>query len=305
MRNTLAIAAACTLASTAMAGTVPVASVTASSHYTESGNYSPERIADGKQGTSWVEGDSGGGLGAWIELDLGGAHKVSGIKVWAGDWYSFNSWEAANRPKEIELKFSDDSTEKFILEDAKKVHSLEFKEREATSIRIRLKAVYSGSTWSDTGISEVQVVGPAQGEAMPAKLSASSEAKEDGDGNYAVANLSDGITDSMWCEGNTESDGKGEWVKFDFGADHAVSKVSLVNGMGSSLSLWMKGNRASSATLEFSDGSTTEIAIKPTIRGQEISFDTKKTSSVKITFTGVVAGKEFNDLCISEAYFSE
>jgi hypothetical protein len=34
-----------------------------------------------------------------------------------------------------------------------------------------------------------------------------------------------------------------------------------------------------------------------------VSFPEHTTSWVKMTFTGVTAGKEFNDLCVSEARF--
>ncbi len=36
---------------------------------------------------------------------------------------------------------------------------------------------------------------------------------------------------------------------------------------------------------------------------QTISFPEHETSKVRITFTEVYKGKEFNDLCVSEAYF--
>ena len=38
---------------------------------------------------------------------------------------------------------------------------------------------------------------------------------------------------------------------------------------------------------------------------QTLSFPTKPTSKVRVTFTEVKKGKEFNDLCISEAVFFE
>jgi hypothetical protein len=291
------------LASTsAWAGTVPVKAVKASSHYTESGNYEPGRLADGKAGTSWVEGDSGSGLGAWAELDLGGEHAVAGIKIWAGDWYSYDSWTQASRPKEIELKFSDGTTELMQLEDKKEAQMLTFKERKTSTIRIRFKQVYTGSTWSDTGISEVQVLAAGS---TPSKATASTEAKEDGDGSYTASNAVDGLADTMWCEGNADGDGTGEYLSINLGSSQEISKMEVINGMGGSLMLWLNGNRATTATLTFSDGKTAEVEFTNTMKPQEITFPTAKTSSVKVTFTGIAKGKKFNDLCISEVRFSK
>lgn len=295
----------CASLSPAWAGNVPIKSVTASSYYTESGNYAPERIADHKVGTSWVEGDPGSGLGAWVELDLGGEFNVSAVRVWAGDWYSHDSWTQAGRPKEIELKFSDGTTELKPLTDKKSAQLIEFTPRKTSKIRIRLKAVYSGTTWSDTGISEVQVVGDAPSRGHDATLKGSSTAPEDGDGSYVAANAADDNMDTMWCEGNKASDGKGETLSFDFGSAKKISTLSIINGMGNSLSLWMKSNRATTATLTFSDGSSTEITLKGTMKPQDITFPAVTTTSVKMTFTGITAGKEFNDLCVSEAWFTE
>jgi hypothetical protein len=114
----------------------------------------------------------------------------------------------------------------------------------------------------------------------------------------------DGIIDSMWCEGNNAGDGVQEWVDFDFGSAREVSKFSLINGVGSSIGTWMKANRAGSATLTFSDGSTETIAIKNTAMPQTVSFPAHTTSKVRVTFTEVTRGKEYNDLCMSEAAFS-
>ncbi len=75
--------------------------------------------------------------------------------------------------------------------------------------------------------------------------------------------------------------------------------------MGTSIAFWMKANRATAATLEFSDGSTERVAIKNSMMPQDITFAAHTTSKVKIKFDEVARGKEFNDLCISEAYFTE
>lgn len=293
------------LPAVASAGPLPVKGATASSHYTEEGNYEPKRAIDGKQGTAWVEGEPGSGLGSWIQLDLGEAQTVHGLRVWGGDWYNREYWGRANRPKELEVRFSDDSTESITLTDEMVPQRFSFSPRTTTTVKLRIKSTYSGSTWLDTGISEIQVLGPAgAGRAEPKAIKASSEAPPDGDGSYVAANAADDITDSMWCEGS-DGDGTGEWIEFTFDAPKKVSRLRLLNGIGTSLPLWMKANRAKAATLTFSDGTKHALEIKPNFRPVELSFPVVSTTSVRITFTEVLKGTEYNDLCVSEAWFLE
>lgn len=297
------------ISSSAFAGKVKPASANASSTYpaTDSASYEAKNLFDGKQGTSWVEGEDGSGLGSWVELDLGGTTDVSKIKLWGGDWYSSDYWARANRPKEIELTFSDGSTETWAIDDSQTIAVKEFAKPKSTStIKFKVKGVHSGSTWHDTVISEIQVFEKGGGaEAVVREVTASTELPADTDGNYNASNIADGILDSMWCEGNADGDGAGESLEVQFGGATRVSKLHMVNGIGGSLPLWMKANRAASATLTFSDGSTEAITIKNSMMPQVISFGAKSTSSVKITFNEIKAGKEYNDLCISEARFSE
>lgn len=288
----------------ALAGSpIAVKSVSASSHYTESGNYEPERVADGKQGTAWVEGDAGAGLGAWVELDLGGEHTVDSLRIWAGDWYNDTSWNRANRPKELEVKLSDGTTEIHTLKDAREVQEIPLGGKKTSTVRLRLKSTYSGSTWPDTGISEVQVIGDGALPGHSATISASSNAPADGDGTYVAANVVDQISDSMWCEGDA-GDGAGQSLTFDFGKAVPVSKLTLINGIGTSLPLWMKANRATKATLAFDSGAQT-VELKPSFRPVTVSFTPVTTRKVTVTFDTVVKGAEYNDLCVSEAWFAE
>jgi hypothetical protein len=310
LRQTSLVAAALIAAApgVASAARLKVASVTSSSEYASSDpsvSYQARLLTDGKAGTSWVEGDSGGGLGSWVELDLGGPHAVNKIEVWGGMWYSSEYWQRGNRPKQLQAKFSDGSTVDFDLTDSQTVQTLNLPKPVTTStVRLTVKALYNGTTWQDTGISEIMVYDDQpEPQVRPNTITASSTTPADADGSYEAKNVGDGLADTIWCEGNKTGDGTGEWLMFDFGAAHQVAALNLINGMGGSFSLFMKANRASSATLTFSDGLTAPVVIKPTMTPQVITFPSKSTSSVKMTFTGVVKGKEFNDLCISEAYF--
>lgn len=296
---------ALTLATPALAAPIKPVGVTASSTYvvTEgTGSYDPARTADGKAASSWFEGEPGSGLGAWIEYDLGAPTLVKQIKLWAGDWSTFDYWSRANRPKELELKFSDGSTQVVTLKNEKVAQSfvIDGGGKTTSTVRIKVKAIYDGSTWLDTGLSEVQLFG----DAVPtATATASTVAVEDGDGNYAAANAIDGLSDTMWCEGDKGS-GAGQWIEVNLGAPRAVSSLSLINGMGSSMVLWMKANQTTSLVLTFSDGSTETVAIeRPSFRPTSYTFPSHTTSKVRLTVAAVKAGSEFNDTCLSELSF--
>lgn len=268
-------------------------------------SYDIKQIADAKQSSPWVEGDAGSGLGSWALADLGGEKSVNGFTVWAGVWYSSEYWGRYNRPKLLLVEFSDGTTEEFTLTDEMKPQTVTFKAPKKTSqIKIKVKAVYNGNTFNDTGISEVVFFDGAASPTVPVKAhKASTTFPADVDGNYEAVNVSDGILDSMWCEGNKATEGTNEWIELDFGSSKSVSQLVLRNGNAYSFGYFMKANRALGATLTFSDGSTESVTIKDSISEQKIAFAPHSTSKVKIVFTSVKKGSEFNDLCISEAAF--
>ena len=86
------------------AAPVKIAGVTAKSYYSEGGaTYHSDNVKDGKSTPPWFEGDPGNGVGSWIEVDLGGEHRVTKLQVLAGDWTSGGAWQRANRPAEVEV----------------------------------------------------------------------------------------------------------------------------------------------------------------------------------------------------------
>lgn len=268
-------------------------------------NYDPRQIMDGRQSTSWIEGTPGNGIEDWVQLNFDTAQNVRKVKLWVGLWTSPEYWARGNRPKEVELTFSDGSSSRHTLDDEMRAQTIDLGSAvSTTSVQVKVKSIYSGTTWHDTAISEVQVFDNFGDDFVEVdEVIASSQAAEDSDGNYSVVNLMDGISDSMWCEGEESSDGTGEWLDVRFGQPQTVSELSLVNGMGGSLSVWMRGNRTTEATLEFSDGSKETIKIKNVVMPQKVSFSPKMTSSVKVIFESIVKGTKYNDLCISEARF--
>ena len=283
-------------------------SVSASSTYPmEDGqSYDAKLVHDGKLATSWVEGDSGGGLGAWVQLNFDQPVTVKRIRVWGGMWYSYDFWNRANRPKQLEIRYSTGEVESFDLPNDMLMQEFTLaKAKDTEHIQVRIKGVHNGSTWTDTAISEVQVFdGEPEDTIAVRAYESSSLLAADADGSYEALNVADGLVDSLWCEGSAEGDGVGEWLQFSFGVAQKVGHLRLVNGVPTTFKHWMNSNRATGARLTFSDGSTEEVKIKNSLAQQEIAFTEHRTDSVKVEFTGVSKGKEYNDLCIAEAYFA-
>jgi hypothetical protein len=291
----------------ALAGRVKVKETSTSSDYVADDGtaYSGKFVIDGKASTSWFEGEKGSGLGSWVMLKLPEVRTVSMIRIWGGYWFSEQEWSRANRPKEIELQFGEDKSEVVTLTDEKKMQEFIISSKPRTdSIRLKLKSVYAGTAWPDTAISEIQVFDDSEDKIAVVKThKASSQLPLDADGNYNPENVSDGLVDSMWCEGSKDGNGEGEWLEFELAEAQKIQLLGLVNGIGGSIKYWMMGNRVSAATLSFDDGSTEAITVKNTMLPQMITFPARTTKKVKLTFDKVVQGKEYNDLCISEAYF--
>jgi hypothetical protein len=294
----------------ASAKPLKITDVTASSTYPEEKGrtYEPKNVKDQKLSTSWFEGVDGGGLGSWIELTLEGTQSVSAVRIWNGDWITADLWKRENRMQDIEIETSDGTKYPFKLKDEMAAETLTFPSAVTTSsIRIRYKTIFRGSTFNDTGISEIQVLDNTPSKTVPVSgYTASSTYPADADGDYGPDNLGDGMIDSLWCE-NAKTDGTGEWVQFTFGSSHTLQGMSIRNGNTSSLPLFMSGSHATGVTLTFSDGTTQQIPLKSSINDQLVPLGGKSTSSVKVTVTGVSKGQDTSntDLCFSEISFTE
>jgi len=291
----------------ALAGTLKLADATASSEtHDDSGvSYAAKNVKDGKQGTAWFEGDDGSGLGSWVQVNLDGEQTVTGFQIWNGYWLTYDMWQRNNRVKDLEVELADGTKQSFTLKDDMKPEEVHFPSPVKTSsLKFRIKGIYSGNTFNDTAISEVRVFDDkAEDYLAPTAYTASTTYPADTDGDYEPDNVGDAILDSMWCEGDKAGDGTGQWLQVDFGGSKKVGRLVMINGNADSFGAFMKANSATSATLTFSDGTTQAITVKPTLMEQTITFGPKTSSSVRITFDEVRKGKEFNDLCISEARF--
>lgn len=286
----------------AQAKNLKIASVEASSTYPEANgvSYEPTLLSDSKSVTAWFEGKTGSGLGESVTLHLDGEQTVTGVRLWAGWWSDGEQWGANNRPHEVELSFSDGSTKSVSLTDKMELQEIRLdKPVRTSSVRVKIVSIYNGSAFNDTGISEIQVFNDEGDGLIRASAFGASSTY---DQYYSAPLMQDGVLDTMWCEGSKAGDGTGEWVELILPSSTQVSALVLNNGHAGGLRENMRANRAKSATLTFSDGSTEQVVLKPSPLTQTITFSPRSTSKVRITFNEVVKGSEFNDLCISEAY---
>lgn len=302
------VIAACMCSLPAFAGAVKITSSSASSIYPEADGlrYVPEQVYDRKVSKNWTEGDQkSSGLGEWIQLDFEGEKNLTAFRIWNGTFTSYDMWTRSNRIKEVELEFSDGTKQSFTLTDGMSGELVDLAPVSTTSVKMRIKSVYNGSTFTDTAISEVVFFDDVDdGVATVKSWKTSSTYKADADGNYEPINMADTAVDTMWCEAS-EGDGVGEWVEASFASPTEVSTLNLVNGNGYNIMYAMKGNLATELLLTFSDGSTQTVAVKASGIPQKVSFTPVTTSSVKVSVNTIRKGKEFNDLCFSELQFAK
>ncbi len=291
----------------ALAGRLDFTTVESSSSYAVGeDSYPPANVKDAKSSTTWFEGAVGSGQGESITVNFGSEKNVQRIVVYAGQWVDWDTWTKANRPKELEVKYSDGSTATWTLADAMQPQVFTIPGgKKTSSVALQIKQIFNGTVFHDTGISEIQVFddGPDKW-AKAASILASSTFTSDDGSAYDAPTAGDGIKDTFWCEGNKSGDGANEWLEVRFDKKQTVGTLNLLNGMGSSGVIHKKGSVATAGSLSFSDGSKQDVVLKDFVLPQKVSFTPRATEWVRLTFTTVRAGSDFNDLCVSEISYS-
>jgi len=291
---------------TAIAAPVRITGAEAKSQYSMDGAiYLAGNVHD-RSTQPWFEGEPGSGVGSWVRVDLGGEHTVTEVRLMAGDWTSETYWSRANRPKLLELKYSDGSTDTMELSDEWKVQTFELpKPKSTSSIRFKINAIYSGTAFPDTAISEIQVFDDTQGKEVGVKsANASSEFPADDEGRYDAAQAADGVKDTMWCEGDKESEGVGEWIEFQLDENTTISSMKVCPGMCASFAIHKTGNMPKKVTLDFGDGASQSVEFKDIPLDQPVKFSAPhKTDKVKMKIESVRKGSKFDDTCLSEVSF--
>lgn len=136
-----------------------VKDVSASSYLSEKNiKHVPDRIMDGDTTTAWVEGVEGNGEGESITFTFGDLYVVSDIKIWNGYQKSEDLYYKNARTSELELEFSDGSTERISLQDMASGFQEFALERHVTSyVKVKIVSTYDGSKYEDTVISEIEL----------------------------------------------------------------------------------------------------------------------------------------------------
>lgn len=136
-----------------------VKDVSASSYLSEKNiKHVPDRIMDGDTTTAWVEGVEGNGESESITFTFGDLYVVSDIKIWNGYQKSEDLYYKNARPSELELEFSDGSTERISLQDMASGFQEFALERHVTSyVKVKIVSTYDGSKYEDTVISEIEL----------------------------------------------------------------------------------------------------------------------------------------------------
>jgi hypothetical protein len=245
-------------------------------------------------------------VGSWIELDLGGTHNVTRIVAFPGDWSG--GWAKANRPKEIEIRWSDNTTSTWTLTDDYRAQTFVPPAAKSTSsVRFKINSIFAGTAFPDTAISEIVVYDDqADTNAAIKAVKASTEFPTDTEGSYFAVQAADGVRDTFWCEGNKSGDGVGDWLEFAFDAPTRITSMSICNGMCSTTDILKKGNAPSHVTLQFSDGSTQGFDLKALVPlPQKVTLVPVTTASVKMKIDAVRKGTDFDDSCVSEVSFAK
>ncbi len=133
--------------------------VSESSYLTEDDRiYKASNAFDGDPATAWSEGISGTGEGEYIYVSLDSEYSISGFKIKNGYHKSQSLYTKNSRPKMLEVIFSDGSSEVIELDDSMTTQKITFSEPYVSdSMEFRIKAVYSGTDYDDTLISEIEL----------------------------------------------------------------------------------------------------------------------------------------------------
>lgn len=260
-------------------------------------SYEPVNAFDHKAETFWVEGIESGGLGEWIQFDFPQNVTIDRIEIRPGNFYNTDFWTRHNRLKEIQLKFAVGVPVRHEFQDKMEVQVIKLAAPVQTRfVRLVLKAIYPGTTFNDTCLSEVRFFGPGDDARVdPAKASASSVYP-----GFEPLRTYDGMKDTLWCE-NAKTAGEGEWLLLTLPSSTDIKGVRILNGSGAAEAVYLRNSRASRVKV-IVDGSEVSKDLPDTFGAwHEITFPAPvKTTTVKVQIEAVTKGLEYNDACLAE-----
>lgn len=126
---------------------------------TQQGNsYNASNVFDGNTSTAWAEGSSSNGTGEYIKVNLTSSQVVTMIEMVNGYAKSDELYYKNCRVKKAELEFSDGSTQMVEFADATtSIQKVSITPVETNFVKITIKEVYAGNSYSDLCISEIEL----------------------------------------------------------------------------------------------------------------------------------------------------
>lgn len=124
------------------------------------GIHDPKKLYDGRLDTNWTENASGSGIGEYVTFHFDGTYAVNKMQIYIGSHFNESVYRQNCRPSVLKLTFSDGTALRCQLEDSYSEQTFTFDRFYYTdSIQVEIEDVYTGTTYLDTVIAELDFTG--------------------------------------------------------------------------------------------------------------------------------------------------
>lgn len=145
----------------------------------------------------------------------------------------------------------------------------------------------------------------------PSKVTASSHLAPQGKYTYEAKCAHDFSMRTPWCEG-VDGNGIGEWLLYDFNEQFArITTIYIANGFVLNSATYHNNARAKKIRLDYNGKPYAILELEDVIGIQSFEVgplgsgpEVKKPFSLKFTILEAYPGVKYQDLCISEIWFS-
>lgn len=117
--------------------------------------HSPDRLIDNDITKGWCEGVSGTGVGEYVLFSLDSICMVNELTIWNGYQKKDSLYSKNARVASLKLEFSDGASEMIAVSDSKGAQTISFPQHNTSFIKVTIASIYSGTTYEDTVISEI------------------------------------------------------------------------------------------------------------------------------------------------------
>lgn len=166
----LTFVATLSFAGRAVNSTQPEFRVTTSSVLNDQSRYRGENAVDNNSETAWVEGVAGPGIGEWIQIQFAHAWNVAHVGIIPGyikqEYREDAPFEpsrdfflANNRIRSATLYLNESIEKRIELYDFRIMQYFVLPNISLKAFKLQIDAVYPGSQWDDTCISEIRFLG--------------------------------------------------------------------------------------------------------------------------------------------------